>query len=64
LHLHPRLSIDIDTGLQDDLSNEAAERKTGSALIMSLKNDSQNMLAETERKAKVNSIDKLGLLQY
>jgi hypothetical protein len=64
LHLHPRLSIYIDTGLQDDLSNEAAKWKTGSALITSLEHDSQNMLAETEGKAKVNSINKLGLLQY
>jgi len=63
-HLHPRLSINIDTGLQDDLSKEAAKRKTGSALITSLEHDSQNMLAETERKEKVNSINKLGLLQY
>jgi hypothetical protein len=63
-HLHPRLSIYIDTGLQDDLSNETAKRKTGSALITSLEHNSQNMLVEIERKAKVNSINKLGLLQY
>jgi hypothetical protein len=64
LDLHPTLSINIDSRLEDDLSEEAAKRKTGSALITSLEHDYQNMLAETERQANVNSIDKLGLLQY
>jgi hypothetical protein len=64
LDLHPRLSINIDSRLDDDLSEETAKRKTSSAFITSLEHDSQNMLAETERQANVNSIDKLSLLQY
>jgi len=64
LDLHPRFSINIDTGLKDDLSDEVAEGETGIALITSLEHDSQNMLAKTERQAKMNNINKLCPLQY
>jgi len=64
LDLHPRFSINIDTGLKDDLSDEVAEGETGIALITSLEHDSQNMLAKTERHAKMNNINKLCPLQY
>lgn len=64
LDLHPRLSINIDSRLKDDLSDQAAKGETDIVLITSLQHDTQNMLAKTKGQEKVNGVNKLGLLQY
>jgi hypothetical protein len=53
----------MDSRLKDNLSEQAAKREIGISLIMGLQHNTQNMLAQAERQAKVNCIDKLGPFQ-
>jgi hypothetical protein len=63
LNLHLRFSSYVDGGLKDDLSEQAAKRKTGITLIKGLQHDAHNMLAQAEMPADVDGINQFSLLQ-
>jgi hypothetical protein len=63
LDLHLRLSSNTNAGLKNNLCKQTAEGKTGIALIAGLQNNAKNMLAQAERQAKMDGIDKLGFFQ-
>jgi hypothetical protein len=45
------------------MSEQAAKQETGISLITGLQDNTQNMLVQAERQAKVNCINKLGPFQ-
>jgi hypothetical protein len=55
--------VTLTPRLKDNLSEQAAKRETDISLITGLQHNTQNMLAQAERQAKVNCIDKLGPFQ-
>jgi len=63
LNLHLRFSSNVDAGLKNDLSEQAAKEETGITLIIGLQHNAHNMLAQAERQAVVDGINELGLLQ-
>jgi len=63
LDFHLWFTIDIDAWLKNNLREEATKWKTSSALITVLYHNPQNVLAQVERQAEVDPIDKLGSFQ-
>jgi hypothetical protein len=63
LNLHLRFSSNVDAGLKNDLSEQAAKGETGITLITGLQYNAHNLLAQAERQGEVDGIKELGLLQ-